>query len=64
LRDEIRRLHSRLVPALVGIGLLIGAAVLAASAGPDTRMLGPAPLSVWLLAVAGGAAIALSFRRS
>lgn len=62
LRDEIRRLHRRLVLTLIGIGLLLCGAVLLGVNGESSSSLGPFPLSVWLFGAAGiGATIATFF---
>ena len=53
LRDEIRLMHRRLVQALVGIGLVICAAILYGTRVETTVMLGPLPLSVWVSGLLG-----------
>ncbi|NNL99579.1 MAG: hypothetical protein HKO62_02430, partial [Gammaproteobacteria bacterium] len=62
IRAELKQVHNRLVYALIGAGALIGAAVMQAIHGGDPIMLGPAPLSAWLLGLVGVVALAFAWR--
>ena len=63
LRREVERIHKRIVLAIVGVGLIIGAGVLHGVSAQAARMLGPLPLSVWILAGIGLIALIVAFRR-
>ncbi len=62
IRNEIERIHRRLVLAVVGVGLIIGAGVLNGVSAQTSRMIGPLPLSVWILGGVGVIAIISAFR--
>ena len=62
IRKEVERVHRRLVLAVVGVGLIIGAGVLDGVFAQTSRMLGPLPLSVWVLGGVGVAALIAAFR--
>jgi len=62
IRNEIERFHRRLVLAVVGVGLIIGAGVLNDVSVQTSRMVGPLPLSVWVLGGVGVVAIVAAFR--
>jgi ubiquinone biosynthesis protein len=62
IRNEIERIHRRLVLAVVGVGLIIGAGVLNGVSVQTSRMLGPLPLSVWVLGGIGVGALVAAFR--
>ncbi len=62
IRLEIQRLHRRLSYAVVGVGLIIGAGVLNGVSVETSKLLGPLPVSVWLLGGLGAAAIFAAFR--
>ena len=62
IRIEIQRLHRRLSYAIVGVGLIIGAGVLNGVSAETSKLLGPLPISVWLLGGLGVAAIVSAFR--
>ena len=62
IRAEVERIHRRLVLAVVGVGLIIGAGVLDGVSPETSRMLGPLPLSVWILGGLGVVAIVAAFR--
>ncbi|MDA0822103.1 MAG: ubiquinone biosynthesis regulatory protein kinase UbiB [Proteobacteria bacterium] len=63
IRYEIERMHRRLVFAVIGVGLIIGAGVLNGVSIQTSRMVGPLPLSVWILGGAGVVALFAAFRR-
>ena len=62
IRKEIERIHRRLVLAVVGAGLLIGAGVLNGVSAQTSQLIGPLPLSVWVLGGVGFAALIGAFR--
>ena len=62
IRKEIERIHRRLVLAVVGAGLLIGAGVLNGVSAQTSQLIGPLPLSVWILGGGGFAALIGAFR--
>jgi ubiquinone biosynthesis protein len=62
IRIEIERIHRRLVLAVIGVGLIIGAGVVNSSTVDTTRLFGPLPLSVWILGGAGVIALVAAFR--
>ena len=62
IRREIERIHRRLVLAVVGVGLIIGAGVLNGVSVQTSRMIGPLPLSVWILGGFGLVAVIAAFR--
>lgn len=62
IRAEVERIHRRLVLAVIGVGLIIGAGVLSGAASGSTTMIGPLPLSVWILGGVGVAALIAAFR--
>ena len=62
IRAEVERIHRRLVLAVVGVGLIIGAGVLDGVSPETSRMLGPLPLSVWILGGLGVVAVIAAFR--
>lgn len=64
IRREIERIHQRLVFAVVGVGLIIGAGVLHGVSVQTSRMIGPLPLSVWVLGGCGVIALIAAFRRN
>ncbi|MGR8919953.1 MAG: ubiquinone biosynthesis regulatory protein kinase UbiB [Gammaproteobacteria bacterium] len=49
IRERLRSLERRIVMALVGVGLVVAAAILYGIRGPGTLVLGPLPVSVWVL---------------
>ncbi|MEQ8660384.1 MAG: AarF/UbiB family protein, partial [Gammaproteobacteria bacterium] len=53
IRNELRDLHRRLVYALVGVGLLISAAILFGMRAETSVSVGPLPISVWVLGAFG-----------
>lgn len=61
IRYEIERIHRRLVLAIVGVGLIIGAGVLNGVSVQTSRMIGPLPLSVWVLGGVGIIAVVTAF---
>lgn len=63
IRDAIAALERRLIYALVGVGLLISAAILFSIRGPGSVMLGPLPLSVWIFGALGIGATLFALRR-
>ena len=62
IRAEIQRLHRRLSYAVIGVGLIIGAGVLNGVSAETSKLLGPLPISVWLLGGLGAAAILAAVR--
>lgn len=64
IRREISRVHQRLVLAVVGVGLIIGAGVLNGVSVETSRMIGPLPLSVWVLGGIGLVAVIAAFRKN
>ena len=64
IRLEMERMHRRLVLALVGVGLIIGAGVLHGVSVQTSRMIGPLPLSVWVLGGCGVVALIAAFKRN
>jgi hypothetical protein len=62
IRQEIAAIHRRLVLAVTGVGLLVGAAVLHGVSTESAKMVGPLPLGVWLLGGTGLVAVAAAFR--
>jgi len=64
IRREISRVHQRLVLAVVGVGLIIGAGVLNGVSVETSRMIGPLPLSVWVLGGFGIVAVIAAFRKN
>ena len=62
IRSEIQRLHRRLSFAVVGVGLIIGAGVLNGVSAETSKLLGPLPISVWLLGGLGALSILAAFR--
>jgi ubiquinone biosynthesis protein len=62
IRIEIERIHRRLVLAVAGVGLIIGAGVLNGVSAQTSRMLGPLPVSVWVLGGVGVIALVAAFR--
>ncbi len=62
IRREIERIHRRLVLAVVGVGLIIGAGVLNGVSVQTSRLIGPLPLSVWILGGLGMVAVIAAFR--
>ncbi len=64
IRREIARIHQRLVLAVVGVGLIIGAGVLNGVSIETSRMIGPLPLSVWILGGIGIVAVIAAFRKN
>ena len=62
IRREVERIHRRLVLAVVGVGLIIGAGVLGDVSAQTSRMLGPLPLSVWVFGGAGITTLIAAFR--
>lgn len=64
--DEIRKalitLERRLILALIGVGLVISAAILFGIQRPDATLLGPLPLNVWIFGGLGIGAALLSLR--
>ena len=62
IRREIERIHRRLVLAVVGVGLIIGAGVLNGVSAQTSRLIGPLPLSVWILGGLGVVAVIAAFR--
>ncbi|MCB1747000.1 MAG: ubiquinone biosynthesis regulatory protein kinase UbiB [Gammaproteobacteria bacterium] len=63
IRAELRILQRRLVFALVGVGLVICAAILFGMRAEETWMLGPLPFSVWLFGGLGLVATLFALRR-
>lgn len=63
IRSELRTLHRRIILALVGVGLLITAAILFGVQTETTLKLGPLPVVVWLLGGLGGAVIVAALGR-
>ncbi|MFP6780342.1 MAG: ubiquinone biosynthesis regulatory protein kinase UbiB, partial [Gammaproteobacteria bacterium] len=57
IRLEMERMHRRLVLAVVGVGLIIGAGVLHGVSVQTSRMIAPLPLSVWVLGGCGVVAL-------
>ena len=64
IRLEMERMHRRLVLAVVGVGLIIGAGVLHGVSVQTSRMIGPLPLSVWVLGGCGVVALIAAFKRN
>jgi ubiquinone biosynthesis protein len=64
IRREIERIHKRLVFAVIGVGLIIGAGVLHGVSVQTSRLIGPLPLSVWVLGGCGMIALIAAFKRS
>jgi ubiquinone biosynthesis protein len=64
IRLEMERIHRRLVLAVVGVGLIIGAGVLHGVSVQTSRMIGPLPLSVWVLGGCGVVALIAAFKRN
>jgi len=62
IRNEIERIHRRLVLAVIGVGLIIGAGVLDGVVAQTSRMIGPLPLNVWVLGGIGVVALVAAFR--
>ncbi len=62
IRDEVRDLRRRIVVALVGVGMIVAAAILFGIRGPATAMLGPLPVSVWLAGMLGLVATIIALR--
>jgi ubiquinone biosynthesis protein len=62
IRDELRELQRRLVHALVGVGLLVSAAILFGMRGETSYSVGPLPLSVWVLGGLGIVTIVAALR--
>ena len=63
IRGEIESVHRRLVLAVIGVGLVIGAIVLYGMPTPPSHYLGALPLRVWVLGGIGVAAMLGAFRR-
>ena len=49
IRNEVRDLHRRVVYTMVGVGLLICAAILFGMRAEASFLIGPLPISVWVL---------------
>ncbi len=64
IRFEMERMHRRLVLAVVGVGLIIGAGVLHGVSVQTSQMIGPLPLSVWVLGGCGVVALIAAFKRN
>jgi len=64
IRLEMERMHRRLVLAVVGVGLIIGAGVLHGVSVQTSQMIGPLPLSVWVLGGCGVVALIAAFKRN
>jgi ubiquinone biosynthesis protein len=64
IRREIERIHKRLVFAVIGVGLIIGAGVLHGVSVQTSRLIVPLPLSVWVLGGCGMIALIAAFKRS
>lgn len=62
IRHEIQRLHRRLSFAVIGVGLIIGAGVLNGVSAETSKLLGPLPVTVWVLGGLGAWAILAAFR--
>tara|TARA_Y100000590_G_C15340506_1_gene871264 strand:- start:192 stop:689 length:498 start_codon:yes stop_codon:yes gene_type:complete len=62
IRREIARIHQRIVLAVVGVGLMIGAGVLNGVSAETSRMIGPLPLGVWVLGGIGIVAVIAALR--
>jgi len=62
IRKEIEQIHRRLVLAVVGVGLISGAGVLNGVSAQTSPMLGPLPVSVWVLGGVGVVALVAAFR--
>jgi ubiquinone biosynthesis protein len=64
LEGQLRRQHERMLFAVVGVGLVIAAALLLGQEGaPPAIMLGNAPLLAWLLGGAGGFSLMVAWYR-
>lgn len=62
IRREIEQIHRRLVLAVIGVGLIIGAGVLDGVSAQTSQMIGPLPLNVWVLGGIGVVALVAAFR--
>lgn len=62
IRLEIQRLQRRLVLALVAVGCVVCAAILLSVKGSATTLVGPLPLSVWLIGALGAIAAFASLK--
>lgn len=62
IRDQLHALQRRLVLALVGVGLVISAAILYGMRVDTTLMIGPLPAAVWACGSVGLLGIALALR--
>lgn len=64
LEGQMRRQHERMLFAVVGVGLVIAAALLLGlEGGPPAIMVGNAPLMTWLLGGAGGLSLMVAWYR-
>jgi ubiquinone biosynthesis protein len=63
LEGQLRRQHERMLFAVVGIGLVIAAALLLGLEGGPAIMLGNAPVMTWLLGAAGGLSLMVAWYR-